>query len=236
MELQKHERVRPSMIFRCFGCCFSREDVANDHVLQPLNMFNLSTQEDSFSQMLFQSRKARLETYRRCGLLQEVTIDEYYDSDNGMPVPKWPSERQSFRIVHRPKSKTVMIVSDGLSDPFSDLQQDTNVNGYGLEFYVETPVDEIGLGLQEIKSSWQYQLLFTVCSMAAGHGGIRHIIDYMDILSTEAEGISESIPSEYRHSHVNSEQRVGALLGLVESSSDGQNRTFLDRCSILPAP
>ena len=64
--------------------------------------------------------------------------------------------------------------------------------------------------------------------LAAGHGGIRAIMDDMKLLSTEAEGVREAIPDESRHSLVNSSERVGALLGLQEqrdecsdSSADG---------------
>jgi len=37
-----------------------------------------------------------------------------------------------------------------------------------LEFYLETPADEIGTSLSEIKKSWQFQLLYTVSQLAAG--------------------------------------------------------------------
>ncbi len=47
---------------------------------------------------------------------------------------------------------------------------ENNVNGFGLEFYIETPADEIGTSLSDIKKSWQFQLLFTVSQLAAGHG------------------------------------------------------------------
>ena len=108
-----------------------------------------------------------------------------------------------------------MLVSDGLSDPFDDLQADANVNGWGLEFFIETPAAELGASPAEIKASWQFQLLYTVCSLAAGHGGIRHIIDDMQLLSTEAEGVSEAVPQDHKKTHVNKAARVGALLGLI---------------------
>lgn len=47
---------------------------------------------------------------------------------------------------------------------------ENNVNGFGLEFYIETPADEVGTSLSEIKKSWQFQLLYTVSQLAAGHG------------------------------------------------------------------
>jgi hypothetical protein len=45
-------------------------------------------------------------------------------------------------------------------------------------------------------------------------------MDDMTLLSTEAEGVSDSIPEEYKASHVNAAGRVGALLGLTELSTD----------------
>ena len=43
-----------------------------------------------------------------------------------------------------------------------------NVNGFGLEFYIETPGSELADSGQDIKSSWQFQLLYTVSQLAAG--------------------------------------------------------------------
>lgn len=48
---------------------------------------------------------------------------------------------------------------------------ENNVNGFGLEFYIETPGEEVGSSLSDIKKSWQFQLLYTVSQLAAGEGG-----------------------------------------------------------------
>ena len=42
------------------------------------------------------------------------------------------------------------------------------MNGFGLEFFIETPAEEIGSSLTDIKKSWQFQLLYTVSQLAAG--------------------------------------------------------------------
>jgi len=42
------------------------------------------------------------------------------------------------------------------------------VNGFGLEFYVETPANEIAETIHDVKKSWQFQLLYTVSQLAAG--------------------------------------------------------------------
>jgi hypothetical protein len=45
---------------------------------------------------------------------------------------------------------------------------DGNVNGFGLEFFIETPAEELMGGMHEVKQSWQFQLLYTVSQLAAG--------------------------------------------------------------------
>ena len=47
---------------------------------------------------------------------------------------------------------------------------DGNVNGFGLEFFIETPGDEIADTIHDVKKSWQFQLLYTVSQLAAGAG------------------------------------------------------------------
>lgn len=48
-------------------------------------------------------------------------------------------------------------------------------------------------------------------------------MDDMKLLSTEAEGVAEAVPTTHQATHVNSQQRVGALLGLktILTSLDG---------------
>ena len=43
-------------------------------------------------------------------------------------------------------------------------------------------------------------------------------MDDMKLLSTEAEGVNEAVPEEHRRNLVNSSGRVGALLGLLDTS------------------
>ncbi|KAK9811661.1 hypothetical protein WJX72_007914 [[Myrmecia] bisecta] len=127
--------------------------------------------------------------------------------------------KAAFRVVRRPNGN-VIIASDGLSDPFDDITLgDGNVNGFGLEFFIETPADELPDTVLDIKKAWQFQLLFTVSQLAAGHGGIRAIMDDMKLLSTEAEGVNEAIPEAHHTTHVNAAGRVGALLGLKAGTS-----------------
>ena len=221
MERPQTSRARRGGILSWFGCCFGDDSQYHENDLQPLNLYNPSAIQVSVDHLVARSRDARAATFSKIGKLHDFTLD---DDVSSLPahVANWPSARQRFRVIVRPRGKTLLLVSDGLSDPFDDLQEDANVNGYGLEFYIETPVSEIGLDIAEIKSSWQFQLLSTVCTMAAGHGGIRQIIDHMELLSTEAEGVSESIPAEYRQNIINTQSRVGALLGLSDERQENK--------------
>lgn len=93
---------------------------------------------------------------------------------------------------------------------------------------METGVSEISLDVTEIKSSWQFKLLSTVCNMAATHGGIRQIIDSLGVLSTEAEGVAEAINPEERNVFAGPDNRVGALIGLSDDRSHLPIPSFIE--------
>ena len=204
-------------MLKCFSCCGNSKMNAQHGAfeqLQPLNLFNPRAQT-SVEQLITQSEASRMTLYSKLGSLQDFVLTQASQAVAG--GPRWPANSQKFRVINRPNG-TVIIASDGLSDPFDDLQSDANVNGFGLEFYIETPAAELGTTPSELKASWQFQLLYTVCSLAAGHGGIRSIIDDMLLLSTEAEGVSDAVPSDNRKALVNKAGRVGALLGLTNTT------------------
>ncbi|KAL4859146.1 hypothetical protein ACK3TF_000915 [Chlorella vulgaris] len=201
----------------CFSCCGQQKDSKHDQYLQPLNLLQPQVPSATVEELVEQSSAARERVWRSLGSLEPFALGQSPSSSAAMAGPKWPAVRQNFRVIHRP-SGNVMIVSDGLSDPFDDIHEgENNVNGFGLEFFIETPAAEIGTSLTDIKKSWQFQLLYTVSQLAAGHGGISSIIDDMQLLSTEAEGVNEAIPEERRKALVNRAGRVGALLGLTDT-------------------
>ncbi|KAL3157930.1 hypothetical protein ABBQ32_012332 [Trebouxia sp. C0010 RCD-2024] len=173
LDRQQHDGAStsgPSRLKRtfssCFGCCVSKQDVDGDSHLQPLNMFeprNQNTLED----LLERSAAARKDTWQEVGTTEPLVLN---DSANPalMGGPKWPALRQAFRVI-RPRTGNVILASDGLSDPFDDVTLgEGNVNGFGLEFFIETPSDEIADSVEDIKRSWQFQLLYTVSQLAAG--------------------------------------------------------------------
>jgi hypothetical protein len=216
------EKAFFSNILGCFKCCTDFKDNGGDQYLQPLTLMPTSNQ--TLDDSLEQSIATREQLWRSLGSLEPFSLSQ--DTVGSIQSgPRWPSEKHNFRVIHRTNGN-VMIVSDGLSDPFDDVQNaQNNVNGFGLEFYVETPEEELGSTLTDIRRSWQFQLLYTVAQLAAGHGGIRSIIEDMGLLSTEAEGVAEAFTSpETRDTHVNQAGRVGALLGLTDQRASAGDR------------
>lgn len=137
----------------CFSCCGHREDANHDQYLQPLNLMQpqvpaatggcvrrqrrtpcrrLSTAAcglrvipcclPAVSELVEQSSAARERVWRNLGSLEPFALGQSPSSSSAMAGPKWPAMRQNFRVIHRP-SGNVMIVSDGLSDPFDDIHE-----------------------------------------------------------------------------------------------------------------
>lgn len=68
-----------------------------------------------------QSSAARERVWRQLGSLEPFALSQNASS-GPLAGPKWPALRQNFRVIHRPNGN-VMIVSDGLSDPFDDIHE-----------------------------------------------------------------------------------------------------------------
>ena len=181
----------------------------------------------SLDELLDRTAAAREALWRSLGELEPLVLRALPGGGGGGGTggsaagPRWPAGRCAFRLIRRPRSGTVILATDGLSDPFDDLTLgDGNVNGFGLEFFIETPAAELPGGAEgasvvaDAKGAWQFQLLYTVAQLAAGHGGIRAVMDDLALLSTEAEGVAPSLPPEAAPGLVNGAGRVGALLGM----------------------
>lgn len=99
-------------------CCSSRGYQNADTYLQPLNIFQPRSTA-SLEEILEKSSKARESCWESLGVLEPLVLSHLINPAlNG--GPKWPALRQSFRLIRRPNGN-VMLVSDGLSDPFDDV-------------------------------------------------------------------------------------------------------------------
>jgi hypothetical protein len=123
-----------------------------------------------------------------------------------MGGPMWPDLRQAWRVVRR--GKNTIVISDGLSDPFSDEPEPGA--GFGLEVLAETadPMPE------QLQASWLFDLVYQVSQQCASHGGVRDLIDKLGLLSLE-------LPmSEVLQPVATSNNRAGVLLGLAPPDMD----------------
>lgn len=94
-----------------------------------------------------------------------------------MGGPAWPDLRQAWRVIRR--GSNTIVISDGLSDPFSD-DPEPNV-GFGLEILGETS-DAVP---EQVQASWLFMLVYHVSQQCAAHGGVRELIDELGLLSLE---------------------------------------------------
>jgi hypothetical protein len=137
---------------------------------------------------------------------------------------EWPSFRQAFLTVKA--GENTIIASDGLSDPFEeadDTGNESDVNGFGLEFYVETP-DKVG----NVKESWQFDLVYQMSQFAASHGNIEGVLEqYNGLLTTELYNVR--VPADF----INNEERVGVFLGLEGGAVKGKLALSLSEIKLV---
>jgi hypothetical protein len=96
-------------------------------------------------------------------------------------APPWPNMRQAFRVIRTPD--TLILASDGLSDPFvsTDIM---DVSGFGMEVFVELP------GLQTmtqdaIMASAAFGLIESLARNVADAGGLIPRLKKFGLLSME---------------------------------------------------
>ncbi|WP_083411812.1 hypothetical protein [Janthinobacterium sp. 1_2014MBL_MicDiv] len=85
-----------------------------------------------------------------------------------MGGPRWPSLRQAWRVIRRPGS--ILLASDGLSDPFEDDDDVFVPRGHLLEVCVEAPL--AAFDGADVSRSWLFDLIYQVSQNVADHGSI----------------------------------------------------------------
>ncbi|WP_215409293.1 hypothetical protein [Janthinobacterium sp. JC611] len=85
-----------------------------------------------------------------------------------MGGPRWPSLRQAWRVIRRAGS--IVIASDGLSDPFEDDDDVFVPRGHLLEVCIEAPLS--AFDGQEVAQSWLFDVIYQVSQNVADHGSI----------------------------------------------------------------
>ncbi|MBZ4330962.1 imm11 family protein [Corallococcus sp. AS-1-12] len=145
-----------------------------------------------------QARRARAAVWRGLGTMSD---DFYIPPVVGGP---WPGERQWWTAMRRPDGG-MLIVTDGLSDPFNDIL-DRPTAGFGLELAIETPEP-----LGEVWKSWPVHLLERVAYEVAEFEKLRVSLAN-GTLSMEVDGVG--MPETL----VTPEGRVAVLIGMETDS------------------
>lgn len=135
-----------------------------------------------------------------------------------MGGPMWPSTRQAFMTIHRPER--TIIASDGLSDPYDDME--TNIanatyNGFGMEVYVSTERLTV-----PVQTTWQFQLTWQAAQVIADQGSVINVIKDLTYITTEFYNVD--VPAEWQ----NAENRVGAIIGLPDPVMPGEVKLSIE--------
>ncbi|CAM4492764.1 imm11 family protein [Corallococcus exiguus] len=145
-----------------------------------------------------QARIARHAVWRGLGTMSD---DFYIPPVVGGP---WPGKRQCWESMRRTDGG-MLIVTDGLSDPFSAIL-DHPTAGFGLELAIETPEP-----LGEVWKSWPVHLLERVAYEVAEFEKLRVSLAN-GTLSMEVDGVG--MPETL----VTPEGRVAVLIGMETDS------------------
>lgn len=140
-----------------------------------------------------------------------------------MGGPMWPSVRQAFLTINRPER--TILASDGLSDPYDDME--TNAanapyNGFGLEVYVSTEKLTV-----PVQSTWQFQLVWQAAQVIADKGSVINMLNDLTYITTEFYNVD--VPAEW----MNSENRVGAIIGLPDPVMPGEVQLSIEPVKIV---
>lgn len=148
-------------------------------------------------------------------LARDVYWAQFGDSDEaflapGNPpdaahMPDWPTAQPKFRIVRTENS--LIVASDGLSDPFDCFKGPADKNGYEQEVFIEVP------GLQAatpdlIQGSWVFRAVAYAAQLIAHNGGIHDLLEQHGCMSLDVP--SDCAPRDWIVSGV--AEPAGALL------------------------
>lgn len=128
--------------------------------------------KEAGAQMLAATCAARDAFYSTLGTLDADVLAPLVNP-SFMGGPRWPSLRQAWRVIRRADS--IMIASDGLSDPFEDDDDIFEPRGHLLEVCVVFP--PAALDGQDISASWLFDLVYQVSQNVADHGSIDLLVE-----------------------------------------------------------
>lgn len=174
------------------------------------------TAEDTADQAARQASSECLDRHWRSVGSVEQDVLGHVISPSFLGGPDWPSTRQAYRIVRRGDS--VIIATDGLSDPFDGAPE--LGNGFEMELFLETgdlaegTRGDVG-DVTPLMRSWAFDVMRTVAGTVADAGGITHQLENYGVLSVELPGASEAphLIDQIPRRFVTEDDCVGVLVG-----------------------
>ena len=119
-----------------------------------------------------------------------------------MGGPRWPSLRQAWRVIRRADS--IIIASDGLSDPFEDDDDVFVPRGHLLEVCIEAPLS--AFDGDPVQAAWLFDVIYQVSQNVADHGSI-------DLLLQRHGSVSMVLDVQHAPAGLEDEnEQVGVLL------------------------
>jgi hypothetical protein len=172
--------------------------------------------ETPASRQQAESFDARVRFWSRIGAVEPDVITHLI-SPQFMGGPAWPTPRQAYRVIRRADG-TVILATDGLSDPFDE---DGTGNGFGMEIFIQCadlPAEAAGEpgDVVALRTGWMFALLSHIAGIVASNGGILPMLDRYDgLLSMELPGASQApaIARQVPACYVTSDDALGVLIG-----------------------
>lgn len=128
------------------------------------------------SDLFENTAKCRDTFYASLGQLEPDVI-AHLINPSFMGGPTWPALRQAYNIIRC--SDSVIIASNGLSDPFDDWDEINS--GFEIEIFAETKQP---LG-SDVAASWLFKLVYAVSQQAAHNGQFKSFIEAHEVITME---------------------------------------------------
>lgn len=153
-----------------------------------------------------QTQAARDRFWSKWGECDETLLG-YDINPQALGMPAWPDARQNFRLVRTETS--LIIASEGLSDPFGPFSEGGLTNGFGMEVFIEVPGWQ-DVRLKDAKASWAFTAVEHVARVTAQAKGLGELLKSNRILSIDLP--FPAMPGEW--SDPEDPQMPGALVGM----------------------
>jgi hypothetical protein len=102
--------------------------------------------------------------------------------------PRWPALRQAWSVIRKPGS--VIVASNGLSDPFDDGDEPPEPLGFRLELCAEAAGK-----FSDVARTWLFDLVFQISQNAADHGGFADLLERYGAMTMFLK--VEGVPDEW---------------------------------------